>query len=248
MTHIDSDHIDGIVRLLQDAERLACRFERIWFNGPAQLNQVPDEITDELGATQGEYLSLLIDATEEREGRSLWNRDFPGEFVALDRRQPELPVIELPGNLVLTLLSPDHQRLVELRDSWDQELERLEIASGDERTLRRMLEDSKRLRPLGDVLGDDEADDFEPIDQAAPLPDELGGDEMKLGSDDSPANGSSIALLAEHDGKRFLFAGDAWPSVLERSIATLVGQGKRLPLTGFNSPTTEAWATSANRS
>ena len=42
ITHIDADHIEGVIRLLLDAEALACSFERIWFNGRDQLNAVPD--------------------------------------------------------------------------------------------------------------------------------------------------------------------------------------------------------------
>ena len=33
VTHIDADHIEGIIRLLRDAQALSCRFQRIWFNG-----------------------------------------------------------------------------------------------------------------------------------------------------------------------------------------------------------------------
>src|SRR5512137_1873457 len=40
VTHIDGDHIEGVIRLLQDAEALQCRFQRIWFNGRDQLNKV----------------------------------------------------------------------------------------------------------------------------------------------------------------------------------------------------------------
>src|SRR4051794_13305697 len=39
ITHIDGDHIEGIIRLLQDAETLGCMFRRIWFNGRDQLNK-----------------------------------------------------------------------------------------------------------------------------------------------------------------------------------------------------------------
>lgn len=243
VTHIDCDHIDGIVRLLRDAEVLQCRFKRIWFNGRAQLDKVPDRAGLDLGPEQGEYLSLLIDDYDQRTGDGAWNRDFPGEFIAVPDTDEDLPVIEgLPGDLTLTLLSPTHKRLLELKDDWDTALRDANIESGDERRLRRRLEESRTLRPIGDILGDD---DIEPdpsefpadddSDASVSLGDELGGN-SSFGSDGSSANGSSIALLAEYDGERFLLAGDAWPAVLEASINRLVASNKKLSLTAFKLP------------
>ena len=235
VTHIDADHIEGIVRLLQDAPALGCRFRRIWFNGWPQLEQVPDPAGEGLGAVAGEYLALLIRDTEQKQNEPLWNKDFPTPFIGLDSRASTLPAVELPGELKLTLLSPDHERLLDLKTRWDRELEkeleRLQIPRGDEHALRRKLEESRTLRPLGDVLGDDDTDDE--LEPPIPLDDELGGEDMPFGSDDSPANGSSIAFLAEYDGKRFLFAGDAWPGVLASSIGKLVDDDQRLKLDGF---------------
>src|SRR5690606_36302877 len=78
VTHIDADHIEGVIRLLQDAPALGLVFERIWFNGWEQLTRVPDPAGVPLGAVQGEYLSLLIADCEARAGRQLWNADLPG--------------------------------------------------------------------------------------------------------------------------------------------------------------------------
>src|SRR5690606_8585225 len=77
VTHIDADHIEGVIRLLQDAPALGCRFERIWFNGWEQLNRVPDPAGLPLGAMQGEYLSLLIADYEQRVGERVLNVDLP---------------------------------------------------------------------------------------------------------------------------------------------------------------------------
>jgi hypothetical protein len=244
VTHIDCDHIDGVVRLLQDAEALRCRFKRIWFNGRPQLDQVPDPAGLPLGPEQGEYLSLVIGDYEQAAGERVLNKDFPGEFVAVDPDASGLPVIDaLPGGLTLTLLSPTHERLLALKDDWDKALAEANIQSGDERRLRRRLEDAKTLRPLGDVLGegDEEEDDVPEMpaaddsDTELALPDELGGDKA-FGSDSSSANGSSIALLAEFDGQRFLLAGDAWSPVLEAAIDRLVPADRKLALTAFKLP------------
>lgn len=255
ITHIDADHIEGVVRLLQDAEALNCRFERIWFNGREQLNQVFDPAGAPLGALQGEMLGMLIADYEKRTGQQVWNVGLADALAAIDPAAGTLPVVDLPGDCRLTLLSPDHERLLELKDCWRDELRKAGVASGDEAALRQALEGARNLRPLGDVLGADgepiedrfELPDPAGRDLAAGLDDTLGGGDGEAGADApfggdaSRANGSSIAVLLEYPKDqpkvRFLLAGDAWPSVLEASVNQLLsGQDKRLSLTGFKLP------------
>src|SRR5690606_38045360 len=147
------DHIEGVIRLLQDAEALGCRFERIWFNGRDQLDRVPDPAGRPLGAVQGEILGVLIADYDARTGCEAWNAGLPDGLAAIDRGQPGLPVAELPGGCRLTLLSPDFERLLALKDRWRAELAKAGVASGDADSLRLKLEAARNLRPLGDVLG-----------------------------------------------------------------------------------------------
>ncbi|MDF1528500.1 MAG: hypothetical protein P1R74_05165 [Sedimenticola sp.] len=247
ITHIDADHIEGIIRLLQDAQSLNCVFDRIWFNGADQLNQVPDPAGESLGAMQGEILGLLIKEYENRCGTSVWNRDLPDQIAYIAAEANSLPVIDLPGECRLTLLSPDHERLLELKDHWDNELDKAGFESGDLQTLKLKLANNRQLKPMGDVLGeeDTEAEELESINSWEP-DDSLGssqgeaGNDAPFGSDTSLANGSSIALLLEYPKTnpttRFLLAGDAWASVLESSIDRLNPESTKLKLTGFKLP------------
>jgi hypothetical protein len=255
ITHIDGDHIEGVVRLLQDAEALACRFDRIWFNGRDQLNQIPDPAGAPLGALQGEMLGMLIADYEARTGSQVWNVGLPDGLAVIDRSKCGLPVVDLPEDCRLTLLSPDHERLLELKDRWADELRAARVASGDAAALRRKLAEARNLRPLGDVLGENEdavegrfeLPDAQGHDLADGPADTLGGGDGEAGADapfggdGSRANGSSIALLLEYPKDapkvRFLLAGDAWPGVLEASVDRLLaGGGARLALTGFKLP------------
>lgn len=256
ITHIDADHIEGVVRLLQDAQVLNCQFERIWFNGREQLNKVFDPAGAPLGALQGEMLGMLIADYEQQTGKHVWNVGLPGALAAIDRSTKTLPVIDLAGDCRLTLLSPDHDRLLELKDRWREELRKAGIKSGDDAALRHALENARNLRPLGDVLGEEEEtteDRFELPDPhgrdlASGPEDTLGDDgegeasaQAPFGGDTSRANGSSIAVLLEYPKDkpkvRFLLAGDAWASVLEASInQLLVKPTDRLSLTGFKLP------------
>ncbi|MCW8945805.1 MAG: hypothetical protein OQL27_13620 [Sedimenticola sp.] len=251
ITHIDADHIEGIIRLLQDAPTLNCTFDRIWFNGAPQLNQVPDPAGAPLGAMQGEILGLLIKAYEEQAGQSVWNKDMPDQIAYIPATAESLPAIDLPGDCRLTLLSPNHERLLELKDHWDDELAKAGVDSGDAQALQFKLMNNKRLRPLGDVLGGDQDDeasstiddadlDWQPDDLLGATSSEPGGN-AAFGSDTSLANGSSIALLLEypkeHPTTRFLLSGDAWASVLKTSIDKLLpNTNKALKLTGFKLP------------
>jgi hypothetical protein len=54
-----------------------------------------------------------------------------------------------------------------------------------------------------------------------------------FGGDKSPANGSSIAVLASYNGKSCLLAGDAHSSTLAAGIRRLVPPGERLELDAF---------------
>jgi len=173
------------------------------------LNKVPDPAGQPLGAVDGEILGVVISDCEIRTGKSVWNNDLPGAVAAIDRHAGELPVVDLLGDCRLSLLSPDLDRLLELKDHWRAELKRAGVASGDRESLRRLLESSETLRPLGDVLGDSdsppadryELPDSEGRDLRTPLDDALGGAEdgeaganAPFGADDSTTNGSSIAF------------------------------------------------------
>lgn len=265
ITHVDADHIEGVIRLLLDAEALHCQFDRIWFNGRDQLNAVPDPAGRPLGALQGEILGMLIADYEASTGTRVWNLGFEGALAGIDRKQPVLPTVDLPGDCRLTLLSPDYERLLYLKDRWKKELDRAHVQSGDLDALRRRLAASRSLRPMGDVLGGDRvgADEDDTLsangerryelpadddsDLGAGLVDTLGrgsgepGAEAPFGGDASAANGSSIALLLEYPAAapttRLLLAGDAWPSVLETSITLLLGEPDgRLAVDAFKLP------------
>jgi hypothetical protein len=213
ITHVDADHIEGAVKLL--ASRTPdLVIQDVWFNGWRHLLPQPLGV---LGPVQGEMLSALI----QNQGLS-WNGAFDGAAVVVEPDEP-LPQVNLPGGMSLTLLSPTPAKLETLADVWAQVLreEGLDPDLPDEALAR--LKKSKRLKPV--VLAAEELD----IAELAEEPFE---------SDESEANGSSIAFIADYEGKRCLFAGDAHPTVLESSVRQLLAQqGEcRLHLDAFKIP------------
>ncbi|HMB54271.1 MAG TPA: hypothetical protein VKU40_13210, partial [Thermoanaerobaculia bacterium] len=132
------------------------------------------------------------------ESRDLpWNQAFDGGPVGLGDDGPRTRTLD--GGLQLTVLSPYAEQLDALRPVWKKAVLNANFVPGDRDRALEQLERRARYQPPK-VLGE--------------------------GDDDSAANGSSIALLAEHDGRRLLLAGDAQPDVLRRSLAALPDDGR----------------------
>ena len=81
VTHIDGDHIEGALGLL-DAEELGVTFDDVWFNG---FRHLPDSPLESLGPVEGELLTDVIVR------RNLpWNAAFDGGPVVAPT-EGELP-------------------------------------------------------------------------------------------------------------------------------------------------------------
>jgi len=116
-THIDVDHIGGLLALAEDPPP-GFRTADVWFNGRRHL--------DLLGPAQGDTLSAALAR------RSMpWNRAFGGAAAVVPPGD-DLPVVELPG-LRITLLSPTRAQLAKLAKSWPRVVTEAESGPGPER-------------------------------------------------------------------------------------------------------------------
>lgn len=196
VTHVDADHIEAPVMLLQDSS-LGLRIDQIWFN--AWRHITADE-KDLLGPVQGEYLSARI-----AKNKLAWNSSFDERGIYC--RSAEENTCSLPGGLKITVLSPGGPQLKKLRRYWKSEVQKAGLDPDSPEKALKKLEKDRRLRPP-DVLG-----------TAVPVP-ALAASAFE--PDNAPANGSSIALLAEFDGKSALFAGDAHATVVQKCLKELL--------------------------
>lgn len=115
ITHIDRDHIEGAVKLLGDAA-FRPLVKQVWFNDRGDLNYAPPASEFEtFGALDGERLSALI-----ADHGIASNVRFKPAPVAVQNEK--LPTVQLQGGLVLTVLSPDQEQLVNLAKPWDDTL------------------------------------------------------------------------------------------------------------------------------
>lgn len=192
ITHFDLDHIAGVLELLRDPPE-GLVIGDVWFN---DWDHLPED-DGVLGAKQAESVAAHLEL-----GRYPWNEAFGGrtKAAALDPTA-DLPVLDLADDLKITLLSPTFDRLRRLRSAWQKELDKAGLTPGEAgRELEGLGHPEERVEDDG-VLGDGALD----IEA-------LAAEDFK--EDTSRANGSSIAFVLEHDGKRCLFAGDAFPSDL----------------------------------
>jgi hypothetical protein len=117
ITHIDADHIQGVISLLSGPERVAL-FRDIWFNGYEHLG------AGLLGGPDAERLTGLL-----RTNPTHWNHAFGGDAVVVPDDGP-LPVIELRGGMRLTVLGPTHADLARLAPEWAAACRRAGIEPG----------------------------------------------------------------------------------------------------------------------
>jgi hypothetical protein len=203
ITHIDTDHIDGAVLLMRD-ESLDIQFGDIWFNAWEQLS--PEPLDDTYGPEQGEFVSALINLKKYP-----WNRAFDRKAAVIADSGP-LPVVDLPGGARLTLLSPGDRQLRRLRRNWNSVIADAGWTPGNVAASLKRLESRREYEP-------------------ALRRDTFAGE--AFGTDNAVANGSTIAFMFDFEGKRCLFAGDAFPDVLADSLvryAAANGISGRVPL------------------
>jgi hypothetical protein len=153
------------------------------------------------GVAEAEELSDLLDAP----GRDLpWNLAFKGGPVVTPGDGKHLTLPAPRGYPRLTLLSPTPKRLERLATVWDAELKKL------------------RARQSNTEVDLERSDVFPDLSTLAA---------HKSSKDRSAPNGSSIAILLEHQGASLLVAADAFATVLGSAFLGLARQRKlSLPL------------------
>ena len=217
VTHIDADHIDGSLILFQDHD-LGLSIDDVWFNGWPQVAAADGAAAakdaasgdGDRGALQGEFLTRMLSTRA-------WNTTTAGQAVIRDLDHH----IDLPGGAQLTVLSPTPAELEVLRGDWTATVTKAGFAPGDGAGVAARLQQRGRYDPPDEPAGPAERGE----------PGERGPAVSKLGSDRAPANGSSIAVLLEVEGKRLLLGGDAHSRVM---VDALTGLAERFGTSTVN--------------
>lgn len=235
VTHIDSDHISGAVKLLEE-NGIADKpniipVDQVWHNSYRHL-QLRDRIEGELTADDRARLRQttnrkhLKENTENfgglvstQQGSTLagciyaggynWNTDFHCNAVVVEK-----PItFQINGNIQLTLLTPNHDCLKKLAEKWKKELRRKGY-------LNKLNED----RYFDDALEFIMSGEISPplVGGPASVTDRWIENTIRqkgrYQEDSSATNGSSISFLIEYAGKKLLFLGDAIPSLVVKQL------------------------------
>lgn len=201
VTHIDLDHIQGVLQLLEDLPD-GITFGDIWFNGWDQMKAIGLE---PMGVKEGIRLTEIL----KKKHKSTWNKAAGGKAIAL-ARDGSVVTYSLDGGMKLTILGPAHEQLVKLCERWDDVIEEFGAAEKAEDNGEQppgLDWGISGLEPMGSIDVQELAD-------------------RKFKEDDTIPNGSSIALLLEYDGKKALMLGDAYPSVIANSLRKLSPNGR----------------------
>ena len=209
VTHVDSDHIAGVLELLRD-ETVGATFGEVWFNAWRHLQ----EALEGLGPVEGELLSQAV----TQRGLA-WNESFDGKAVARPN-EGELPRVELADDMVVTVLGPGLQQLADLAPVWEEAVLAAGLVPG-------APPPPTPVEPPGG------------LEHLGTTPDVATLAASVFKQDTAEANGSSIVLLLEHDGSSMLLTGDAFPSVVLEGVNRLLSErnaGPRLALDAFKVP------------
>ena len=237
VTHIDKDHISGIIKLMEAP--LQVTVGEIWYNGYRHIqSNVPvkegkdgfwhQEITKEVhpshnstfGGRQGCTLSALI-----RKRGVPWNVPAEGGVM-------KAPMSFQVGETKVHLLSPTEKKLKSLEKYWRHDLEKNHLL--DEAHSQEYWDDAFEWAIAGE---EDKREGF--LEHVDGMPDSVKKMAKKAAlpknrveealeevykADGSAANGSSISFVLETpDGARALLLGDAHAETVIDSLKTLYG-------------------------
>lgn len=164
------------------------------------------EKIESLGANQAEQFT---DGIQNK--RWAWNAAFDGKSVVIPN-SGKLPMKTLSGGMHLTLLSPTWQKLEALRPVWEAELRKAGLLGPEQDDA-----DLFGIESLGPLT-------VEEVEAAAA---------STFKPDNSEANGSSICVLAEFDGRKAVLTGDAHAPLMTDSLRKLRNGGPPLTLDAF---------------
>ncbi|MDX5475744.1 MAG: MBL fold metallo-hydrolase [Bacillaceae bacterium] len=143
VTHIDDDHIGGILKLFQDKEINNSIINKVWFNSGTlissklggeinrDLSIIPEPQSKEMSVRQGLTFEGLLKET------NIWDKNliYSGQKYNLD-------------TVNIIILSPDNDTLNELNRKWDSEIEKMKMKNKKKRKMASSTDYHKTIDEL----------------------------------------------------------------------------------------------------
>ena len=212
VTHVDRDHIGGVLTCLAEADEIpGLEIADVWFNGYTHLTGGTVTSTLEpMGAAQGERLSAWL-------RKQRWNKAFDGGQCV--RTQP-LQTVTLHDDLKLTVIGSTAAKLESFVDDWEDEVHE---------ALKKGSLTADQVTPGLEAMGTEQKPELDTKADLKNLADN------NTANDTAKANGSSISLLLEYQGKSVVLAGDAHSEDVIDGLQAARGAG-RVALDAFKLP------------
>lgn len=227
VTHIDKDHISGIIELLRENTISPfIQINDIWHNSFKHIKQfnlgldysgksvqglqmdyvLQEEFSDttqNISAIQGSTLASIL-----LENNYNWNSEFDGNAISVDNKS----IINLTDKVSLKLLSPTEEKLSALNLDWKKELYKKgyctseDIEKFSEIAFESIVARQKEKRLIKNKNISSTSINVENMANSTFI------------EDDSSANGSSIAFILEYQEKKLLFLADSHPSTIIKNL------------------------------
>nr|WP_240915915.1 AVAST type 1 anti-phage system MBL fold metallo-hydrolase Avs1a [Pseudoalteromonas sp. Z1A2] len=240
VTHIDADHIGGIIRLLllNESKILSkvISIKKVWHNSLRSLSlpnssEISQESLEILKSfiRRGHPKNLIAETEQVEEisarqgstlatlinkGRYCWNEKHGLKNICVE----ENSYTSLPNGSI-KVITPTKLRLQELLHSWKKELKRYGLTESV--TSNTIVDDAFELSLEHRQEENTKLPELTSSGQNIKLEDIYSPDESKT-------NGSSIATIIELDGVRVLMLADAWAEDIIVELNAMKAQGDNL--------------------
>ncbi|HDR8341976.1 TPA: MBL fold metallo-hydrolase [Bacillus cereus] len=191
VTHIDDDHIGGIIELFRDSKIDKTIIKKVWFNSfktisnyYPEINIEPLEVSidfdNKMGVRDGNTLEKALSALD------CWEK----QVIHFNKKFIDYKLF----NSKITVLSPLHEGIVALEKLWESKTT-LEPKTKQDTKMARKENDYKKS--IEDLL------------------------KNRFSEDKSISNRSSISILFEYQEKKLLLLGDSHPTDIIYSLNRL---------------------------
>ena len=237
ITHIDSDHIWGAIPFLKDNQERFIEIKEVWHNTFRHLlngsekeenstnkeektiqkilsrgyfNNESKNGENQISAEQGTTLGALL-----LKGDYSWNSDFNKKAVSIENKQ--IVNIDLESQIIL--LSPNKEKLDNLKTLWDSELTKYDLKYSKEEgklyddAFEMLLTWIKEIQVKGVQTISSNKIQMEELLSSIPV------------EDKTPTNGSSIAFILKIKEKKLLFLADSHPGLILKSLLEYQPEG-----------------------
>ena len=225
VTHIDRDHISGIIKFIEEnKDNEIIGIEYFWHNAFRHIQK--DEIINPnivekqiIPSISKEDISGTIDNISAIQGSSLasllqqynypWNSQFGGHAVSINKKNN----IAFSQNIKITLLSPNTEKLNKLCKFWRKELYKNGFLDSshtpefwDDAFEFLLSREKELLKTENKNISSSNIIDFSKLKEVPYI------------ADTSVTNGSSISFILEIDRRKMLFLADSHSELIEAQL------------------------------